>query len=140
MQGKVNESFAEIPPVLSDLQSAVYAKDAQRTKKMLVRVAQRLFEGNGHSSTISTHNISTAPLMAFVAWGGLDVVIQLLFLDEPWLVDHQPPPSNPPSPPTALQIWNLCIKIATEIVMVDPTLSWYTFSREKCIVRSSEAP
>lgn len=82
------------------------------------------------------------PLMAFVAWGGMDLVIHLLFLDEQWLIH---------SPPTALQIWNLCIKIATEIVwfttdileclpfsskvMVDPTLSWYTFSREKCIVR-----
>eukprot|EP00667_Euglena_gracilis_P001299 EG_transcript_1301 len=126
LQRKVNENFADIPPVLLELQDAVHAHDARRVKKVLVRVAQRLFEGSSHSSTISTHNVSTMPLMAFVAWGGMDLVIHLLFLDEQWLIH---------SPPTALQIWNLCIKIATEIVMVDPTLSWYTFSREKCIVR-----
>ena len=174
VQLKVHDGFSGIPPVLLELQDAVHARDTRRIKKVLVRVAQKLFEGNGHSATISTHNISTVPLMAFVAWGGLDVVTQLMFLDEPWLVD---------SPPAALQIWNLCIKLATEIVcschcacfcaylrtypvftpesgpsrvhcvdcarfcrpfspvssyeqvMVDPSLSWYTFSREKCIVR-----
>jgi len=126
LQKRVNENFADIPPALLDLQEAIHAHDARRIKKVLVRIAQRLFEGSNHSSTVSTHNISTFPLMAFVAWGGLDIVIQLLFLDEPWLIH---------TPPTALQIWNLCIKIATEIVMVDPTLSWYIFSRQRSIVR-----